>query len=430
MFTLQTKAAIARAVLTRKRAPYYIQYYVNGVCNLKCKQCNIVETNSSVRELSLPEIASMARNVRAIGGGIVLLTGGEPFLRKDLPEIVRIFKDQQLDVRLQTAGYASSSALAACYEAGARDINVSLDSLVANKQDFINSVPGSWQRAIEAMARISDVFSDDAAICSLGCVLSRFNFREIPAILDFATRIGWWLSLVPVHIAPIDASRGFRSYDGTFCFTPSDHDELRRVLDRVIAMKRGGALLFDAERFIESSYEFLTTGRETWRKNGRCDSPDLYFAVRPNGDFTTCCDYVLERPPNLADPDFPLAYRDGRVHRAAEPYVASCHGCHYGSYPEVSISVRDYRAFFERLKLTLRSERGSMVRLGAADLAAHVERVKAEHPEVYARDTAPAELTSLLDNWSNPQKRRLMILDDNKKRKVEGRVRHGVRERG
>ena len=43
------------------------------------------------------QIEIIARNIRKIGGGIVLLTGGEPFLRKDLPEIVEIFKKNKFN---------------------------------------------------------------------------------------------------------------------------------------------------------------------------------------------------------------------------------------------------------------------------------------------------------------------------------------------
>ena len=106
MFSTNTKFSIARALLKKKKSPYYIQFYINGRCNLKCKQCNIVETNSKLKELTLLEVEEVAKNISKIGGGIVLLTGGEPFMKKDLPDIVGIFSKYKLNVRLQTAGIA------------------------------------------------------------------------------------------------------------------------------------------------------------------------------------------------------------------------------------------------------------------------------------------------------------------------------------
>ena len=66
--------------------------------------CSIVSSNKEYKEVSLDDIRKIVKNLVKIGAGVVLLTGGEPFLREDLPEIVRIFTESGLNVRLQTAG--------------------------------------------------------------------------------------------------------------------------------------------------------------------------------------------------------------------------------------------------------------------------------------------------------------------------------------
>src|SRR5262245_24722106 len=100
MFSWQTKFNMAVGFLTKTR-PFYVQYYILSRCNLNCRQCNIVEGNSDLKEANLQTIAKIAKNLRKIGAGVVLLTGGEPFLRPDLPEIVRIMRAEGLDPRLQ-----------------------------------------------------------------------------------------------------------------------------------------------------------------------------------------------------------------------------------------------------------------------------------------------------------------------------------------
>jgi MoaA/NifB/PqqE/SkfB family radical SAM enzyme len=421
MFSWRTKWSILKALYT-KSSPYYIQFYINGVCNLKCKQCNIVETNSGIGELSIPQMQQVAENIRKIGGGIVLLTGGEPFLRRDVDEVAKAFLDEGLDVRLQTAGIASLDQLQRCHDVGAKDINISLDSLDPNKQDYINSVPGSWLKAIGAISRVGQVFSKGSAICSLGCVLSRFNFREIPAILEFATEIGWHLSLVPVHIADSSEEMGFRSYDGDFKFATSDIADLESLVETLVQMKRQGYQLFDSERFLWSSVEFLRTGTPTWRHEGVCDSPGLYFAIRPNGDFATCCDYVLDAPPSLLDAEFPRMYKDGTVRSAAKSTVESCAGCHYGSYPEVTISVRDRKAFAERAWTSL-SRRPPVKSLSEESLLALVEDIKKRHPDAYSDTWLPEQTEQKLEMWKEPEQRRLLTIEDIATRKAEGRVR-------
>lgn len=432
MFSLQTKKSIVKALLT-KRSPYYIQYYITGRCNLMCRQCNIVETNSRVKEMDLDEIRATAKNLKKIGAGIVLLTGGEPFIRPDLPEIVDIFVSNGMDVRLQTAGtkYATKEKLEACYGAGARDINVSLDSLDFVKFDYINAVPGSAKNAIETIELISSVFRKQSAILSFGTVMSRFNYREVPAIIEFAKRIGWYVSIVPVHIAHPSMPKGFRSYDGDFVFRPEDYEELGRYIQQIIQMKRDGYPVFDSERFLLSSFEFLKGHGPTWRKNEICDSPNLYFAIRPNGAFTTCCDYTLKDPPFVFDDNFKQMYNSRAIENRedVQQIVKNCSGCHYGSYPEVTISVRDLKAFIERTRMVLNTAKGQLSRAPVqSEFVAELENVKAMYPSVYPVEqwTDPG-IMEKAKKWADAEKRKEIILKDREERKLQGRVR-GVGE--
>lgn len=428
MFTLNTYKSIFKAIVTKK-SPYYVQFYINGKCNLKCRQCNIVETNSRVPEMSLEEIETAAKNLKKIGGAIVLLTGGEPFMRKDLPQIVEIFTKNSLNVRLQTAGthYATEDMLRSCYEAGARDINVSLDSLDFGTSDYINAVPGSGKNAVETIETISRIFKKDSAILSFGTVLSQFNYLEIPAILDFAKRIGWFVSLVPVHIAKTENPMGFRSYDDFFRFRKNQFSYLDDLSKELIALKKAGAPLFDSEKFIESGMSFLKGSAPTWRKNSVCDSPNLYFAIRPNGDFSTCCDYSLSKPPSLKDPLFANAYLKGEIQKRADvnKIVKDCGGCHYGSYPEVTISVRDPKAFIERTimvtKFGSNKLKNAKVQSGFVD---EIEKVKSSYPSVYPIEQwMAADNFERIQKWGTLEGRKELAKEDQEIRKLQNRVR-------
>lgn len=351
MFTLHTKWNIARALITKKR-PYYVQYYILSRCNLNCRQCNIVEANSDLQEADLATISKIAKNLKKVGVGIVLLTGGEPFLRKDLPEMVKIFIGEGLNPRLQTAGLRTTrEQLEACYKAGARDINISLDSLIPAKQDYINgSVPQSWQKAVECIHTVNEVFRSPDRICAVETVLSRLNYMEVPAMIEFATFMGWYSNVGPVHITSAENPMNFRGVDTDMRFRfPEDKPALDQLMKTMLKMKKNGFNLFAGETFIKSAFNFLETNKPSWRKNGVCDSPDLYFAVLPNGDYAVCCDHRFKGPLSTADPDFPKKFYSKEVHKKTRATAKACSGCNYGSYAEVTMSVRDFPTFQERL---------------------------------------------------------------------------------
>ena len=48
--------------------------------------------------------------------------------------------------------------------------------------------------------------------------------------------------------------------------------------------------------------------------------------------------------------DFPDLYHSGKIQEIVYPITKSCNGCMYGSYPEITITARYVKAFFERIK--------------------------------------------------------------------------------
>src|SRR3989344_6855666 len=60
-------------------------------CNSRCKTCNIWKINYK-DQLSLDELRKFAENPILKQVRFLVLTGGEPFLREDIDEIVNMFK--------------------------------------------------------------------------------------------------------------------------------------------------------------------------------------------------------------------------------------------------------------------------------------------------------------------------------------------------
>lgn len=382
VFSFQTTLNIARGVIFKDR-PFYVQYYILSRCNLNCHQCNIVEANSDLVDASLETVEMIADNLKRIGAGVVLLTGGEPFLRKDLPDIVRILRSRGLDPRLQTAGFSTTrDQLIACREAGASDINISLDSLVAEKQDYINgSISGSWLRAVETIVNAGEIFDSPKRICAFGTVISRMNHMEVPAIVEFAEFMGWYSSIVPVHITTPQNPMNFRGVDNGMSFDfPRDDQVLSDLHKKLVGMKHSGYPIFDSEAYLDSAFYFLRHNRPNWRNDGKCDSPSLYFAILPNGDFAVCCDHRYPGRVSVADPNFPQIYRSRQFREGVDPIVTSCGGCNYGSYPEVTLSVRDRRALAERALTVFRPARNRKhPRRSLEDALTYVEDLRRRH---------------------------------------------------
>jgi cyclic pyranopterin phosphate synthase len=106
---------------------------VTDRCNLRCTYCMPEEVEFLDRSelLSFEEIAAFVRVAAELGIDKVRLTGGEPLLRRDLPELVKLIAAIPgiKDIGLTTNGLLLEKHAQPLYEAGLRRLNVSLDTL-------------------------------------------------------------------------------------------------------------------------------------------------------------------------------------------------------------------------------------------------------------------------------------------------------------
>jgi len=111
---------------------------VTDRCNFRCPYCMPKEIfgagHAFLRDpqlMTLDEIVRIVRAFQTLGVEKIRLTGGEPLLREDLPELVRILKtDLRLaDVALTTNGWLLEKRAPALRAAGLDRVNVSVDAL-------------------------------------------------------------------------------------------------------------------------------------------------------------------------------------------------------------------------------------------------------------------------------------------------------------
>jgi len=352
MFSKLSKKTLIKASLF-KNNPVYVQFYITARCNLTCEQCNIIYANSDVRECTLDEIKIIADNMAEMGVAIVLLTGGEPFARKDLPEIIYAFESRGVHVRMQTNGFASEEQIIKSIEAGGKDISISLDSLTPVSQDKINGgFNDSWHQALKTMSLFTKHLPKNDSFASLGCVFQPYNLSDIENVIKFGTAASWYTSLVPVHVTDNVHPTGFRTFDSDLKFKSEEIERAYELIERVRVMRKEGFLLYDSDQYLDDIKKFINNEDITWRNknNGVCDSPNLYFAVLPNGEFSPCCDFRVDNSYPLYSDNFIDNFNSKKFKNEVYDVTSSCDGCMYGSYPEITISMRFLAAKIQRAK--------------------------------------------------------------------------------
>ena len=118
----------------------YIRLSITDVCNFKCGYClpNGYQKDKSDNRsfLHIDEIKRLAKGLSELGVCKIRLTGGEPTVRKDFFEIIKVLKDNSgiKKTVITTNGYRLDEIANQIAESGLNGINISIDSL--NRETF------------------------------------------------------------------------------------------------------------------------------------------------------------------------------------------------------------------------------------------------------------------------------------------------------
>jgi cyclic pyranopterin phosphate synthase len=164
---------------------------VTDRCNLRCAYCMPEEDYvwlPSAEILSFEEVSALVDRFIALGVRKVRLTGGEPLLRRDLPELVRMLASKPLDdLALTTNGVLLEGQVEALRGAGLHRVTVSLDTLKPARFVALTR-RDAHAKVLAGIAAAAGRFPKGLKV---DCVaLKGLNDDELLALLDFGAAHG------------------------------------------------------------------------------------------------------------------------------------------------------------------------------------------------------------------------------------------------
>ncbi|MFQ5911681.1 MAG: radical SAM protein [Nitrospinota bacterium] len=169
---------------------FAISWNLTRRCNQHCAHCYMsafprADLSGELTTIKclrvIDEIAEVNPHV------FLILTGGEPLLRKDLFDIAGRASGKGFTVVLGSNGTLLNRRTAdRMKESGIMGASISLDSVDRRKHDAFRALPGSWDRAIRATRVLKEAGLD----FSLHFSVMPWNTGEIPAVVDLARDLG------------------------------------------------------------------------------------------------------------------------------------------------------------------------------------------------------------------------------------------------
>jgi 12,18-didecarboxysiroheme deacetylase len=158
-----------------------VVWNVTRRCNLKCVHCYAHAKDIPFdNELTTEQGKVLIDDLSAYGSPVMLFSGGEPLVRKDLPQLAAYAVEKGMRAVISTNGTLITPKMARTLkEIGLSYVGISLDGM-QEINDRFRGVKGAFRSALEGIKN-----TQDAGIkVGLRFTINKFNFREIPKIFQ------------------------------------------------------------------------------------------------------------------------------------------------------------------------------------------------------------------------------------------------------
>lgn len=156
-------------------------------CNLNCRHCYANASNQRESgEMDTHAAITFIRDLADFGVPVILFSGGEPLLRKDLFDLADYAQRQGIRTALSTNGTLITQEIASrIKDVSFAEVGISLDGIGSNNDRF-RGTTGAYQAALEGIKNCVSL----GLRVSLRLTITHFNYQEIPDIFRLVEEEG------------------------------------------------------------------------------------------------------------------------------------------------------------------------------------------------------------------------------------------------
>jgi radical SAM protein with 4Fe4S-binding SPASM domain len=311
---------------------YVISWNVTKLCNLQCDHCYIdagpLKAQLLKNELSTEECFQVVDQIAEYNpNALLILTGGEPLLRKDIFEIANYANQKELWVVVGTNGVKiTRKVVEKLLENGVKGVSLSLDSLTPGIHDNFRGIKGAWENTVNG----SKILKELEFPFIIQTTISKINYEEIPEIVNLAYELG-----AKVYNLFFLVPTGRGNYLSNI--SPEQYEETMHRLMKIQEDFKEKMLVNSkcAPHYQRVLYEtdpdspFLKTFSSG---AGGCPAGTHYCGIRPNGDMSPC-PYLPVYGGNLREKSFGEIWNNSEVFaniRNRKKLGGRCGDCEFG----------------------------------------------------------------------------------------------------
>ncbi len=301
--------------------PLVMSWNVTRECNMKCSHCYINATDKKLEnELTTQEAKNLMDQIYQVSAPLLILSGGEPLLRRDIFELISYGSKKGLKMGLGSNGSLIDATVAKkLKDAGIATVSISLDSNIPAQHDEFRGVAGAWEKAVEACKALRK----NNVLVQVNATLTQQNYNQIDDIMSLAESIG----VENFHLFfLVPTGRGTKLTD----ISPEKYEEMITKTFAKTANHKLNVRPSCAPQFMRISKDMGLDMRQ-WIRG--CMAGLYYCRIYANGDVTPC-PYLPVKLGNVREKSFKDIWFNSKVFqtlRDPNQLKGKCGICEYRS---------------------------------------------------------------------------------------------------
>jgi len=309
-----------------------VAWEVTRSCNLNCVHCRASsQFGPYPQELNTIEAKKALDQIREVGQPIIILTGGEPLLRKDIFTLADYGTKKGLKMVMGTNGTLITPDITKkIQDSGIKRVSISLDGSTRESHDAFRQVDGAFDRAIKGIAYLKERGIE----FQINTTITKYNLFELEDIFELVVRLGaiahHIFLLVPTGRAQdmVSQELNAKEYEDTLQWFYQQHDKTTIQLKATCAPQYYRILRQEAHR------KGKKVNRETYGLDAvtrGCLAGTSYCFISHEGIIQPC-GYLEVNSGNLREATFSDIWMNSSVFtdlRDFSQYKGKCGRCEY-----------------------------------------------------------------------------------------------------
>lgn len=253
------------------KGPLCTSFEITRRCNARCRHCHLGVPVKDEKQASPERFGEICREIKPVA---ILVSGGEPLLRKDVEDVVSALADPEGApyVAMTTNGWLLDKERYHRFrQLGVDRFSISLD-FPDERHDEFRKLPGLFRR-IESL--VESLEGDGEKAINISCVLQKLNFRDMIKFAELGKEWG-----VRVNFSTYTT---MRTGEEGLLLSEEDVAELRELVQEIIALKRINKNIRTSDYVLRRIVEFFENGCIP-----SCRAGDRFLVVNPDGTLSPC----------------------------------------------------------------------------------------------------------------------------------------------